>query len=293
MANGFRPLLGWNKPFRLEDVTYPCFASFKLDGWRAWPFGPEFMSRNFKTIANRDLQRRFRGVLESSPCWDGELCAGEPGGAEVFTRTDRILKAHERDASTVRWFVFDDFTIPYEPYYKRLERVRDILPLVVKLDQVICNNPDDVLEYEQKALLGGYEGLILRSPEGRYKNGRSTFREQYLLKLKRFLDGEAIVVGFNEAQHNSNEARENALGLTERSSHKDGLVPMGTLGSLQVRMDSLVFGVGTGFTVADRDEIWRNRDKYLGKRCVIKYSSAVKADGLPRQPRWKGWRNDL
>lgn len=289
----FRPLLGWNKPFRLEDVQYPCFASFKLDGWRAWPFGPEFMSRNFKTIANRDLQRRFRSILESSPAWDGELCAGEPGDAEVYTRTSKILNAHERDASSVRWFVFDDFSVPYEPYYKRLERIRDIHPQVVKLDQAICNHPDDVRELELRALEQCYEGLCLRHPEGRYKYGRSTFREQYLLKVKRFLDGEAIVIGFNELHHNANEAKINSLGFVERSSSLDGQVPMGILGSLQVRMGTLEFRVGTGFKLADRQEIWRDRDRYLGARCSIRYSAEVKADGLPRQPRWKGWRHDL
>lgn len=291
--SGFRPLLGWNKPFRLEDVRYPCFASFKLDGWRAWPFGPEFMSRNFKTIANRNVQRMFRPILSECPNYDGELIAGEPGDPEVFTRTDRVLKAHERDASTIRWFVFDDFTVPYDPYYKRLERVQDHHPLVIKLDQVICNHPDDVRELELTALAQFYEGLILRDPQGRYKHGRSTFREQYLLKLKRFTDGEAVVIGFNEAHHNSNEATRNSLGLTERSSHKDGQIPMGILGSLQVRMGAVEFRVGTGFRHADREEIWRNRDKYIGKRCTIKYSPEVKRDGLPRQPRWKGWRSDL
>ena len=293
MPDSFRPLLGWNKPYDLKHVHYPCFASFKLDGWRAWPFGPEFMSRNFKTIPNRNVQAAFRATLLSHPAYDGELIAGDPEAANVFNATDRVLKAHHAPAESVRWFVFDDFTVPYEPYYKRLERVQEELPRVVRLDQVICERPDDVLELELKALAAGYEGLCLRSPEGRYKHGRSTFREQYLLKLKRFLDGEATVVGFTEAEHNANEATINSLGLTERSHHKEGHIPMGVLGSLQVSMGSAVFGVGTGFTAADRREIWANRDKYLGKRCTIKYSPAVKADGLPRQPRWKGWRNDL
>jgi DNA ligase-1 len=291
MPDGFRPLLGWNKPFALEAVQYPCIVSFKLDGWRAWPFGPEFFSRNFKTIANRDLQRRFRDVLLAHPNYDGELIAGEPGDPQAYRRTDKILKTHHADASSIRWFVFDDFTVPYEPYHKRLERVQDDFPLVVKLDQHVCSSPSDVLDLEERALLAGYEGLCLRSPYGRYKHGRSTFREQYLLKLKRFCDGEAIVVGFNELHSNQNEATLNPMGLTERSHHKANQIPMGTLGSLTVQMDGVEFRVGTGFEQHDRDEIWRNRDTYLGRRCTIKYSPTVK--DKPRQPRWKGWRNDL
>lgn len=286
----FRPLLGWNKPFDLSDVHYPVFASYKLDGWRAWRIGNEFFSRNSKTIPNRDLQRRFADLPEIGHL-DGELISGNPGRPDVFRDTDRLCKTFAAPADSIRWFVFDHLEKPDEPFHRRLSRIVEQHPLVVKLDQVECRNEDDVLRLEQVALENFYEGLCLRSPTGRYKYGRSTFKEQYLLKLKRFLDGEATVTGFNEALRNTNEATSNALGLTERSSHQEGLVPMGTLGSLEVEMGGVQFRVGTGFTEADRREIWQRRDHYLGKRCTIKYSPILK--DKPRQPRFKGWRNDL
>ena len=43
-------------------------------------------------------------------------------------------------------------------------------------------------------------------PNAPYKQGRSTVREGYLLKVKTFLDDEATVVRFEERMHNGNEA---------------------------------------------------------------------------------------
>lgn len=75
----------------------------------------------------------------------------------------------------------------------------------------------------------GYEGTILRSPSGLYKYGRSTVKEAYLLKMKIFQDEEFEVVGFIEMNHNRNEATKDALGNTERSSHRENMIPSGTL----------------------------------------------------------------
>lgn len=290
MAN--QPLLGWNKPFELEQVRYPCFVSFKLDGWRAWRMRSEFITRNMKTVPNRPVQRMFAHLVDEIDDWDGELIVGDPYGAEVFRRTDALLKSHEKiPGLPVRYFVFDNRRNEKLPFWRRLENLRDVPNYVIKLDQHVCKNPSDILELEAQALERGYEGLCIRSPEGPYKRGRSTLREQYLLKLKRFLDGEGIVTGFNELHSNQNEAEVAETGLTKRSSHQAGQVPMGVLGSLTVKMGELEFRVGTGFSEADRREIWRNRDKYLGKLARVKYSPPTKSK--PRQPRFLGWRNDL
>jgi hypothetical protein len=73
---------------------------------------------------------------------------------------------------------------------------------------------------------------MLRDPNGPYKFGRSTRKEGYLLKLKRFCDSEAEVIGVVELMHNGNEAKTNALGRTERSTRKAGKTGMGVLGAL-------------------------------------------------------------
>ena len=133
----------------------------------------------------------------------------------------------------------------------------------------------------QRELELGGEGLILRSPNGKYKYGRSTPKEQLSVKLKFFQQDEFEVMGFTERMHNANQAKINELGLQERSSHKDNLIPMNTLGRLILKYGDGSFQMGTGFTDEQRQEIWDNRDKYLGKLASVRYMSV----GLKDKPR--------
>ena len=136
----------------------------------------------------------------------------------------------------------------------------------------------ELLEYEDLCLTAGYEGVMLRNPTGKYKCGRSTLKEQILLKLKRFLDAEAIVVGFEEKMHNDNVQEKNELGLSKRSFKKDGLVFANTLGSLIVEdpITKTRFGIGTGFDDCLKLEIWNNKEKYLNESSP--YSVCVHAN---------------
>src|SRR5437899_138139 len=91
----------------------------------------------------------------------------------------------------------------------------------------------------------GFEGVMLRKPDGPYKFGRSTVREGYLMKVKRFTQEEAVVVGYEEQETNLNEATKDALGHTKRSSHKAGKRPAGVLGALRVSNGHGEFSIGT------------------------------------------------
>ena len=154
----------------------------------------------------------------------------------------------------------------------------------------LCKNIDELtffLEHERNV---GGEGLICRSPSGIYKYGRSTPKEQLSVKLKFFEAGEFEVVGFEERMHNTNEATTNELGYTERSSCKENLIPMNTLGSLVLKYGDSTFKCGTGFNDAQRKEIWENRGHYLGKLASVRYMSVGQAI-LPRIPSFQGFRD--
>ena len=51
----------------------------------------------------------------------------------------------------------------------------------------------------------GFEGAMVRSLDGRYKNGRSTLREGLLLKVKPWKDSEAEILEVYEMMRNENE----------------------------------------------------------------------------------------
>jgi DNA ligase-1 len=91
--------------------------------------------------------------------------------------------------------------------------------------------------------------------------------------------------------HNANEAKMDNLGYTERSSHQANLVPMDTLGALEVvdTKSGVAFNIGTGFTFQDRNEIWKNRNKYLNMLVTYEYLPVGVKD-KPRHPAFLGFR---
>src|SRR5690606_28483163 len=79
---------------------------------------------------------------------------------------------------------------------RALDSVRNYGVEVIAVEHTQMERASDVLDYESTCLARGYEGVMLRDPDGPYKFGRSTLREGTLLKLKRFEDAEAVVIGF-------------------------------------------------------------------------------------------------
>jgi DNA ligase-1 len=156
------------------------------------------------------------------------------------------------------------------------------------------NREDAILTWEESYLATGYEGVMLRHPDGPYKHGRSTAKEAWLLKVKRFVDAEAKVIGFSEAQHNANEAKRNELGQLERSSHKAGKVGKQTLGALMVKdlKTGVEFDIGTGFTADQRHLLWCIGENLIGK--VVKYKSQpTGVKDKPRFPVFLGFRDKV
>ncbi len=131
----------------------------------------------------------------------------------------------------------------------------------------------------------------MRSQNSPYKCGRSTESEGYLLKIKRFCDDEAVIVGYEELMHNDNVATRDAFGRTERSTHQENLRPAGVLGKLICRIGKVEFGIGTGFDAKTRAELWVKRDKLKNKIVKFKHQPSG-ADERPRFPVFLGFRDD-
>ena len=131
----------------------------------------------------------------------------------------------------------------------------------------------------------GYEGLMLRSLYGPYKLGRSTDHEQYLMKLKRWFDAEATIIDTVEALENLNEATISEIGLTKRATKKENKRPKGMLGAMRVQVAGKpdTFEIGTGFTEAQRIDLWQRRDDLVGKVVTFKYQS-MSEGGIARFP---------
>lgn len=160
------------------------------------------------------------------------------------------------------------------------------------VNHVNIMNTETLMKFEATKLSDGYEGVMIRDPKGLYKHGRSTVGEGGLLKLKRFVDAEAIVIGYAHLSHNANEAKRNELGQLERSSHKDGKVALDLLGALSVRdvKTGVEFEIGTGFDQEERRLLWVGRNSLKGR--LVKYKSQpVGMKDKPRFPVFIGFRD--
>ena len=289
MTKQIKPLLACEVP--LNGVKFPVYVSTKLDGIRCLIIDGVAYSRSLKPIRNKYIQSIIGN--EKYNGFDGELVVGNIYDKDVFQKTTSGVMSEQGEPNFV-FYVFDDFTNPDLPYSERADVMRDKVDTLTDhikfLGQKLIHTVDDIkLVLEKEQSLGG-EGLILRNPDGVYKFGRSTPKQQLSIKVKFFEQDEFEIVGFEERYTNTNEATINELGYTSRSSHKDNLVPTNTLGSLVLKCGDTTFKCGTGFDDALRKEIWGHKEKYLGKLASIRYMSVGLKD-KPRIPSFIGWRD--
>jgi DNA ligase-1 len=275
-----------------EPLSFPVYATPKLDGIRALTVDGQLVSRTFKPIRNKSIVEALSDLPDG---FDGELVSGN-----FQQTTHRVMNEDETEGDWQYWifdYVCDDLRKDY------LQRIQDLLSWtkhngtknperILILEPKVINSFEELMAYEKECLDKGFEGLIIRSAKSPYKCGRSTVREGFMLKIKRFSDAEATVVDFVEYEHNTNEAEKDAFGRTKRSDKKEGKVLGNMLGKFILELpDGRRFGCGTGFDMAQRKEIWENKDKYLGRLVKFKYFE-VGVKELPRHPVFLGFRHE-
>lgn len=299
-AGHFRPMLAFPFPHH-KPIPYPIYLSPKLDGIRCVIRKDVALSRKLKPIPNHAIREylsrpEFNGL-------DGELIVGHPCANDVWNQTTSGVMRQEGEPAWA-FYVFDDTTARggfhdrYEALCKRMHERPD--PRIIIVPHHLVHNVDELSEQEALIVGMGYEGVMLRKFQGIYKFGRSSTNDMALMKLKRFVDADAYVIGVVERMHNANEATIDALGLTQHSSHKENMIPTGTMGALVCNFvpaeDELAnkfvpvkFELGTGFTEEQRVEMWRNPP--VGKLIKFKFQRLT-VHGKPLFPVFLGFRHE-
>jgi len=277
-------------------LKYPMAVTKKIDGIRCLIINGKALSRTFKPIPNKHIAKLLTATFPDGT--DLELTSGAN-----FQDSTSAVMSEDKVPEFKAWvidYVKDDLT---ESYSTRMENAARIAAKQMRgagfqievLTPKIINTEAELLEYEKQVLAEGFEGVMIRQIDGRYKCGRSTFNEGLLIKLKRFNDQEARVVDFEELYHNQNTAEKDAFGRTKRSTAQDGMVAAGTLGKLIVvgiggDYNNVQFSVGSGFDQATRDRLWKNKGELVGKVVRVKYFPTGVKDA-PRFPIFQGFRD--
>lgn len=266
----------------LEKIVFPVLCSPKLDGIRALKVGGKILSRSFKHIPNLYIRSVIESALPDGV--DGELLVGS-----TFHESSSGVMSQGGEPD-FQYAIFDYVSSDLSRSFgKRLEDLAKLLAdtpssRFVMVPHIRVGSVEALMKLEQIYLNEGYEGMMIRSPGGPYKCGRSTAKEGYLLKLKRFEDSEALILDFEEQMHNTNEVKKDAFGKTERSTAKEGMVPKGILGTLIVRdlKSGVEFKIGTGFDDEQRSKLWKDRSSLPGQLVKYKYQPA----GVKEAPRF-------
>lgn len=291
----------WNQ----DKQTFPVVMLPKIDGVRGVKPGEQFLGRSLKKLGNL-----YTGQFYSAPCltgFDGELAADRWNHPDLCRLTTSAVTTHGGAPFTL-WWIFDlinDKTATWG-YWDRYQEAKATIerlqadPLQPEsvghlriVPAVIVYNMAALEAQDAEWLDMGFEGSILRDPNGKHKNGRCTVREGAYLRIKRFIEEEAYVLGVVEGQKNLNDEQVNELGNTFRSSHQENMEPNGMVGSLLVRglKDGAEFIVGAGsMPHEDRKKFFDDQTLILGK--IIKYQHFPKGvKDKPRFPTFKTFRD--
>lgn len=280
-------------PKFFKDLQYPLLASPKFDGIRGVVQGA-VMSRTMKPIRSYQVQDRYKDLRFC----DGELIIGEPTNPDCYNLCQSHVMSFDKPHEDLRYYVFDWTEHTSLEFYRRLEKAEEYVNKVHAsvenlffVPHVIIENEDDLLSFEDKCLEEGYEGIMGRDPLGIYKEGRATWKQALIFKLKRFTDDEGLIVGFEEGTENKNEQETDERGYAKRSKARDGLVASGMLGKFLVDYKGLLLKVAPGnFKHEQRKEIWERQDEYLNKHLKFRFFGYGVKD-LPRFPRAVGFRD--
>jgi DNA ligase-1 len=288
----------------LNQLRYPLIVQPKMDGIRCMCLNGKLYSRTMKPIPNKEITSLLAYITNGTEkFYDGELLLED---TMDYNEVQSFVMSRDKVGLKWKYVCFDMIYGGYEkdPYEKRLQdvyeqRAKALLPIEWRrVPFEIVNSSAGVLAYEELAIREGYEGIILRNPAAKYKQGKATFKENIIYKFKRVADAEAKIIKCNELMHNGNDLDYNDIGYAKRSSHQDNLYPSSMVGSFTVvgingKYKDKIFEVSCGsMTHQERRDYWKLRAKMPDTTITYKFASNRGSIDAPFEARFKCFRED-
>ena len=261
----------------LVDWKDTWFVSRKLDGLRLIAVVDEngnstFFSRTGKTFDTLDIVAGgIKALGITNVVFDGELCLVDDNGNEDFQGIMKEIRKKDHTIPNPSYKIFD--MISHDEFYskkglqnKTYEHRYNNLLTVMKENSCVClsvlaqekiKDDDHFQEWVKKAADYSWEGVMLRANEP-YKGKRS----KDLLKVKKFFDDEYKVLdtemGPFRYVKNGAECEETMLSC------------------VMIQHKSHTVRVGSGFSIEQRQEFYKNPKKILGKEITVQYFEETK-----------------
>lgn len=259
----------------LEKLRYPVLATLKKDGIRALRLNGSLLSRTLKPIPNKSIRERsliLPGGFDME-LWNPNLTYDE---VESIVMSREHVRSDEIQFHVLDWLGATYGVGKHTNYSSRMYALYDFCKDKFKSvcfgEVEICYTPEQLLRCFLRHEQEEGEGICFRLPNSPYKQGRSTLKEQYLIKLCRYVTQEVTIISSFE--------QENARGQL-----------LGTLGGFVVEGKEGYFQVGTGVGLTDkrRSELWSKRDSLVGKTITVKHKPHGQKN-KPRSPVIVGFR---
>jgi DNA ligase-1 len=205
------PMLAHEFKKHEKKVIYPCYVQPKLDGYRMIY---DSTKRTITTRQGKDLPiirqsgRLFDELDEIPPglILDGELYVHDGASFEalgVLRKTKNLSEKELSELQKINYHVYDlvDENSAFEERLKTLDALFGVNPKekIKGVETFEIKNKEELLVLHDKFIKEGYEGSMVRSQAGKYKE---KYRSYDLLKYKDFMDEEFEITGFTfESDH--------------------------------------------------------------------------------------------
>lgn len=258
------PMLAHDYNKRGKGFKFPCYVQRKYDGTRcvAMP-GKGLYSRNRKRYPHMDHIVAEINKLPDEMVLDGELYSETLTFQEIvgLVKRESLKKGDDEKQLQIKLHVYDiiNNSMTYEERMVNLQMLfrRYKFKYLTLVNTALCESEDKMKELHAQFVSEGYEGIMLRSVKGFYKNSRSAD----LLKYKEFFDGEYEVVGYKEGE-----------GLEAGCVLWVCKTPEGR-----------VFNCRPRGSREDRVALYVRGEEFVGKPLTVRYQELTD-EGIPRFP---------
>jgi DNA ligase-1 len=272
------PVMLISPPRELDKrINFPAMAQVKMDGMRAIVIKRDgevtVFSRNGKKMIK--LNHHFGGILEEmdNVMLDGELTVLDDKGEVMDRQTgngichkavDSVATISDEEVKQIRLTLWDIIDIKEFDLKKSIRGGMDRLESLKKMRKHSLFSIVETWIVKDKAeaqglfmdlVSRGEEGLILKNKDHLWEPKRSL----QCVKMKEEIDVDFKIIGFAEGTGKAS----GMLGAIQ-TQNKDG---------------SIKVDVGTGFSDAQRIDIWSKQEQLLNTIIAIKHNGVITRKG--------------